>query len=495
MDMKIVAVIAVVAVVAVSGGIAAVVLMNNGGGGDNSPDDASKIAAAFSKEYSGFYGKNFYLEEGETKEVAKDSYGNGSTSGYGSTSNYVKFYILDKNEAKEEFNTNKADYEKQIGTSAMGAEKKGTYAKAELDDAIGYYSNVSAGSTFTYLYYTGYYSTAFFECYFYIPGGSTTDETIALLSEAIDKAIKNPVSVDEAKRFADALVKAQNAIFSGEWFGSHAEATFSMTDDSSREAAKIVSSEKADYYIEVKKISGGAKATFDTEKAAIQSAIGTTAMGATKIEISEKTGADDGLGWYYNASSKGVRMIHYAAYSGDYMILAHIRADVDITASQASSCAKSLIADITLEDAALKATRMIFVGELYGNHAGATFAITNDSTKDDAKIVSSEKADYYIEVKKISGGAKAEFDKEKADIQAGIGGTAMGATKLAIESKGSATDGLGWYYNASSKGVRMIHYGAYSGDYMVLAHIRSESDNNTETVTIFAQMLTAILVI
>ena len=62
MNTKVIAVIAVVAIVAVSGGIAAVVLMNNGGG-DNSPNDASKIAAAFSKEYSGFYGKNFYLED------------------------------------------------------------------------------------------------------------------------------------------------------------------------------------------------------------------------------------------------------------------------------------------------------------------------------------------------------------------------------------------------------------------------------------------------
>ena len=68
MNAKVIAVIAIVAVVAVSGGIAAAVIMGNNGGKDNSPDDASKIAAAFSKDYSGFYGKNFYLEEGETKD-------------------------------------------------------------------------------------------------------------------------------------------------------------------------------------------------------------------------------------------------------------------------------------------------------------------------------------------------------------------------------------------------------------------------------------------
>ena len=493
MDTKVIAVIAVVAVVAVSGGIAAAVLMGNSGGKDNSPDDASKIAAAFSKDYSGFYGKNFYLEDGETKEVAKDSYSNGSTSGYGSTSNYVKFYVFDsKDKAKEDFDTNKADYEKQIGTSAMGAEKKGTYEKAELDDAIGYYSNVTMSSSFTYLYYTGYYKTAFFECYFYIPGGSTTDEAITALSTAIDKAIKNPVSVDEAKRFTDALLKAQNAIFTGESFGDHADATFSLTEDSTKDVAKIVSSEKPDYYIEVKKIAGGAKAEFDTLKADIQSGIGGTAMGATKIGIYEKTGADDGLGWYYNASSKNVRMIHYGAYKGDFMVLAHIRAELDITDEQATWCAKSLIADICFEDSALKASRMTYVGDMFGNHASATFSITEDSTKDVAKIVSSEKVDYYIEVKKIAGGAKAEFDTLKADIQSGIGGTAMGATKIGITAKGAATDGLGWYYNASS--VKMIHYGAYFGDYLVLAHIRSDADNNDSTVTTFAEMLTAMLV-
>ena len=198
------------------------------------------------------------------------------------------------------------------------------------------------GGSFTYLYYTGYYSTVFFECYFYIPGGSTTDEAITTLSVAIDKAIKNPVSVDEAKRFADALPKAMNAIFTGESFGDYSDATFSMTDDSTRETAKVISSAKADYYIEVKKVEGGAKATFDAEKADIQAAIGTTAMGATKTGINVKGAATDGLGWYYNASS--VKMIHYSAYFGDYMVLAHIRSAGDNTTESVTAFAQMITA-------------------------------------------------------------------------------------------------------------------------------------------------------
>ena len=174
------------------------------------------------------------------------------------------------------------------------------------------------------------------------------------------------------------------------------------------------------------------------------------------------------------------------------MVLAHIRAANTITEEQVAWCAKSLIADITLEGSALKASRMTYVGETFGDYSSATFSMTEDSTKDVAKIVSSAKADYYIEVKKVEGGAKATFDAEKADIQAAIGTTAMGATKTGINVKGAATDGLGWYYNASS--VKMIHYSAYFGDYMVLAHIRSAGDNTTESVTAFAEMITALLV-
>ncbi len=203
MDAKIIAIIAVAAV-AIAGGAAAVVMMGSGGGnGGDSPKDASQIASSFSKDYTGFFGTNFYLAEGATASSAKAYYPNGSTSGYGSDSNYITFKAFDKtSEAKEEFDTNKADYQAQIGKTVMGSTIKGTTEKSGLDDAIGYYNNFNMGTQSAYIYYTGYKANLFFEGYIYLKNVSIDDDTeIAKLAKAINDAIANPIPTEQAKKY------------------------------------------------------------------------------------------------------------------------------------------------------------------------------------------------------------------------------------------------------------------------------------------------------
>lgn len=201
MDVKIIAIIAVAAV-AVAGGAAAAVMMGSGGGnGGDSPKDASQIASSFSKNYTGFFGTDFYLEEGATASSAKAYYPNEASGGYGSTNNYITFKAFDKtSEAKEEFDTNKADYQAQIGKTVMGSTVKGTTEKAGLDDAIGYYNNFNMGTKSVYIYYTGYKANLFFEGYIYLKNTSIDDDTeIAKLANAINDAIANPVTTEQAK--------------------------------------------------------------------------------------------------------------------------------------------------------------------------------------------------------------------------------------------------------------------------------------------------------
>ncbi|MBR4226449.1 MAG: hypothetical protein IKR86_06730, partial [Candidatus Methanomethylophilaceae archaeon] len=180
------------------------------GGGDDPAEheftasDASQIAASFSEDYDGFFGENFYLADGWSEAEAKDFYPNGSTTGYGSDSNYVTFFVLkDKSAAKSEFEKNKTDYSAQIGKTVMGSVVKGAYYKAVLDDAIGYYSNFTKSVPSGYIYYTGYLGNAFFESYIYLSGQTISENQIDDYVAAICDAIKNPVPVTRAKIYVE----------------------------------------------------------------------------------------------------------------------------------------------------------------------------------------------------------------------------------------------------------------------------------------------------
>ncbi|MBP5203073.1 MAG: hypothetical protein J6Z16_00270, partial [Candidatus Methanomethylophilaceae archaeon] len=177
-----------------------------GGGDDPEPDDftasdASEIAASLSHVYSGFFGDDLYLADGETKAEATDFYPNGSSRG--STENYVTFKVLkDKAAAKSQFSTIRMSYASQIGKTVMGSEIKGTYAKAAMDDAIGYYNNLASSS---YLYYAGYYGNVLFESYFLLQGKAVSEDEISKLANAIYEAIINPMDVSQAKRYAEPI--------------------------------------------------------------------------------------------------------------------------------------------------------------------------------------------------------------------------------------------------------------------------------------------------
>ena len=111
MDKKIVIVGVVVAVVVIA---AAAAFLMSGNGDDDKEEkytDASQIGASFSKNYNGFFGKDFYLDDSANTSEARAFYPNGSTSSYGSNKNSFTFYVFsDAAEAKENFDTNKADY-------------------------------------------------------------------------------------------------------------------------------------------------------------------------------------------------------------------------------------------------------------------------------------------------------------------------------------------------------------------------------------------------
>ena len=178
----------------------------NGGDDPVEPEfvapDASEIAASFSQGYSGFFGQDFYLADGETASEARDYYPNES-SGRTSADNYVVFKVLkDKAAAKSLFDSNKSSYSSQIGRTVMGSTIAGTTVKSSLDDAMGYYNNLSSS---TYLYYTGYYGNAFFESYCYLKDKAVSDTEVHAFASAIYKAIVNPASVDLAKRYVEPI--------------------------------------------------------------------------------------------------------------------------------------------------------------------------------------------------------------------------------------------------------------------------------------------------
>lgn len=363
MDAKMIAIIAVVAVVAAGGATAAVVIsMNNNSGGSDSIEDAAQVASAFSKNYTGFFGADFYLQDGASKEASKAYYPNGSTSGYGADSNYVSFKVFKKSsEAKDEFDTNKKDYEPKIGTTVMGSQVKGTYVKASLDDAIGYYNNFNMGTPSVYIYYTGYKENLFFESYITLKNTSIQDESeITKLAEAICNAIKNPVSTEEAKKYVaptptptptptytGAALRCYNYTDNAKLYGNY-NSEYSVTADSTAMDATLETSDSK-YYITIKVLpGGGASSQYETDAAAINDKIGQAVMGDTYHEITENTGADAGTGYYYNGTmGAGVKVYDYVCYKGNYYAYVHLRSADTITAESAASLALSVIAAIS----------------------------------------------------------------------------------------------------------------------------------------------------
>ncbi len=347
MDKKVMIVGVVVVIVIIAA--AAVFLLKGDGNKDEGKEytDASQIAASFSKDYSGVFGTDFYLDDSASKSEAKVYYPNGSSSGYGDTNNYLKFYVYsDAAKAKESFETNKTDYNSQIGKTVMGATIQGTTEKASLDDALGYFNNLNMGSKFCYIYYTGYSENFFFEGYIYLPGTSLTDSSVKELATAICKAMENPVSTDKAKKYVapdvpveykGAALICNNLVDFAKKYGSSAT-DYAVTSDSTAMSAKLATSD-GKYYIEVQ-ISTDAKSLYDKAAADIESKIGVAAMGADRIAIRENTGLDGGVGWYYNASS--VKMIDYAGYSGNYFFHIHLRSATDITDASAAEMVKEI---------------------------------------------------------------------------------------------------------------------------------------------------------
>lgn len=329
----------VVAIVIIAA--AAVFLLKGDGDKDEGKEytDASQIAASFSKDYSGVFGTDFYLDDSASKSEAKVYYPNGSTSGYGSTENYLKFYVYsDAAKAKEEFETNKADYNSQIGKTVMGATIQGTTEKASLDDALGYYNNLNMGSKFCYIQYTGYSGNFFFQGYIYLPGTSLTESSAKELAEAICKALDNPISTDQAKKDTSpkgAALICNNLVDFAKKYGSNSTG-YALSSDSTETNATLVDGK---YSINVQ-ITSGAKALYDAKAAEIQADFGIAAMDGVKTAFYGNTGLDAGIGWYYNASK--VKVFDYAGYSGDRYVYIHLRAASDISEDTLNEMVKDL---------------------------------------------------------------------------------------------------------------------------------------------------------
>ncbi len=302
-------------------------------------EDASEIASSFSANYSGFFGEDFYLNDGYTASRADDYYPNGATSGYGSDSNYVTFKVLaDKNAAKAEFETDKLDYAAQIGKTVMGSTVMGTYEKSKLDDAIGYYNNFNMGTASSYLYYAGYYGNAFFESYIYLKGQSVNDDEVARLAQAIYDAITNPVPVSQAKIYVEPAPEYKGASqvaatmdYFCRTFGDYVS-DYSVTEDSDAGVARIADPDRK-YYVEITKTADPSE-IYKANEGAVKDKVGTTVMSTEVLPISAKGGLDAGTGNYYNAAK--VSMIDYIGYKDHYYAHVHLRA-VNVTDEMAEN--------------------------------------------------------------------------------------------------------------------------------------------------------------
>ena len=169
--------------------------LNNKGGSDPVEDDfvdedASQMAASFSSNYSGFFGRNYYLIDSVAEGVGTANYPNGQE---GRTHNYVTFIVEDsKEKARSEFNSLKNMNSKQEGQAVS--------IKGGFDDAAGVYNNANGSG---YLFYTGYLNNAFFESYAYVEGKTITEDAIATFVADVHYAFTHPVPVDQAKRHTE----------------------------------------------------------------------------------------------------------------------------------------------------------------------------------------------------------------------------------------------------------------------------------------------------
>ena len=355
-----IAIIAVVAVVACGGAAAAIVLSNNSS--EATYDDASQIASSFSKNYTGYFGADFYLGDGAAKDKAKAYYPNGNTSQYGSNENYLSFQVFEKkDDAKDAFETNKTDYNAQIGKTVMGGTVKGTTQKSGLTETIGYYNNYNMGTPSTYIYFTGYKSNFFFESYISLKNTSIENEDeIIKLADAIWEAVKNPVSTDQAKKYVaptptptptptwtGVAKKCNDFSEKAASYGS-GSGTFEMKADSTAMNATLQTGDEK-YYVKMQIVPGGAGDTYATEVATFSAKIDTSIGGDTYHAITAHAGADDGTGYYYNATmgGKAVNIYHYTCYSGSYFAVVHLRCSTTITAETAAALAADVIAALT----------------------------------------------------------------------------------------------------------------------------------------------------
>ena len=358
MSTKVIAIIAVVAVVACGGAAAAIVLSNNSS--EATYDDASQIASSFSKNYTGYFGTDFYLGDGAAKDKAKAYYPNGNTSQYGSNENYLSFQVFEKkDDAKDAFETNKTDYNAQIGKTVMGGTVKGTTQKSGLTETIGYYNNYNMGTPSTYIYFTGYKSNFFFESYISLKNTSIENEDeIIKLADAIWEAVKNPVSTDQAKKYVTptptptptwtgVAKKCNDFSEKAASYGS-GSGTFEMKADSTAMNATLQTGDEK-YYVKMQIVPGGAGGTYATEVATFSAKIDTSIGGDTYHAITAHAGADDGTGYYYNATMGGkpVNIYHYTCYSGNYFAVVHLRCSTTITAETAAALAADVIAALT----------------------------------------------------------------------------------------------------------------------------------------------------
>ncbi len=547
--MLIVAVVAIIIIVAA----VAVVMMNNSANKDPSTPDqpdtpdtpdtpdkpdvpdtptpklitasAAEIAASFSANYSGFFGENFYIKEGVTENAYKAYYPNGNTSKYGSSDNYLTFTVYSSiDDAKGDFDINKADYQNNIGKTVMGGEVKGTTVNGGMTEAIGYYNNYNMGTPSTYLYYTAYYQNVFVEGYISLKNTSITGDTvIEPLAKAIFSAINNPVPVDKAKLYIPnpaEIAASFSANYSG-FFGQD----FYIKEGATRNAYKAYYPNgntsqygSSDNYLTFTVYDNlkDAKDDFDTNKADYQNNIGKTVMGGEVKGTTVNGGMTEAIGYYnnYNMGTPST-YLYYTAYYQTVFVEGYISlkntsiaGDSDIE-PLAKAIFDAVMHPISVDKAKQPqpdeppavdykgvAKRVYeFTDEAlkYGDYADA-YSVTEDSTAMKATLQESS-GKYYVKMQISSAEAANMYNTKATEIQGKIDNTAGSITYLPINYKDGVDGGIGLYYNAAmgSTVVHIMDYVCYKGSYYAEVHLRAAGDINEETATNMAKDLIAAL--
>ena len=336
--------IAVVVIVIATAGGTAFALMNDNGNnnGDNTKiSDATTVAISFAAYYSGDLGSRFDLSTDSTTAKATIECSNGTSSSYTSSTNYVIFTISD--DAQGDFNTNKTDYESQVGESTMGgAIYTAVTDKSDLTDAYGYYANIDAyGVTAGTLYYSGYLYNVFFESYMYV-SGALDNEDFAILAKAICDSIKNTCTGN-----ADA---AASSFATG--YGSGNLGTFTVSGDNTCVSAKAAydNGNTSDYgsssnYVWFT-VESDSSDSFSTYKTDFSSQIGKTVMGSEIKEITTKGSLTDAYGYYNNYSMYGSTgsYMYYAGYYENIVVYVYISLDGTLAENDFTTLAENISA-------------------------------------------------------------------------------------------------------------------------------------------------------